>query len=75
MRPRVVVCLGATAAKALLGPAIRVTVDRGRWLESDLAERVMVTVHPSSILHAPPEDFARAYAGLVNDLTLIARAD
>ena len=75
VRPRVVVCLGATAAKALLGPAIRVTVDRGRWLDSDLAERVMVTVHPSAILRAPPEDFADAYAGLVKDLALIARVN
>ncbi|MGH8799435.1 MAG: UdgX family uracil-DNA binding protein, partial [Casimicrobiaceae bacterium] len=65
VRPRIVVCLGATAAKALLGAAIRVTVDRGRWLESDLAERVMVTVHPSAILRAPPEDFDEAYAALV----------
>ncbi|MGH8713146.1 MAG: UdgX family uracil-DNA binding protein, partial [Casimicrobiaceae bacterium] len=73
VRPRIVVCLGATAAKALLGPAIRVTVDRGRWLESDLAERVMVTVHPSAILRAPPEDFDAAYAALVRDLSLAAR--
>ncbi|MGH8313798.1 MAG: uracil-DNA glycosylase family protein, partial [Steroidobacterales bacterium] len=72
--PRIVVCLGATAAKALLGAAIRVTVDRGRWLESDLAERVMVTVHPSAILRAPPEDFDEAYAALVRDLSLIVRA-
>lgn len=75
VRPRIVVCLGATAAKALLGPAIRVTVDRGPWLESDLAERVMVTVHPSAILRAPPEDFAEAYGALVKDLSLLARAD
>ena len=75
VRPRVVVCLGATAAKALLGPAIRVTVDRGRWLESDLAEHVMVTVHPSAILRAPAEDFDQAYARLVKDLAMIAGVD
>jgi uracil-DNA glycosylase len=40
------IILGATAAKALLGSRVRVTVDRGRWLKSDLAEHVMVTVHP-----------------------------
>ena len=74
VKPKIIVCLGATAAKALLGPAMRVTVDRGRWLDSDLAERVMVTVHPSSILRAPREEFDDAYAALVRDLKLLARS-
>jgi DNA polymerase len=74
VKPRIVVCLGATAAKALLGPSIRVSVDRGRWLESDLAAHVMVTVHPSAVLRAPREDFADAYTALVRDFTLLARA-
>jgi DNA polymerase len=73
VQPRIVVCLGATAAKALLGPSVRVTVDRGRWLESGLAEHVMVTVHPSSILRVPREDFDRAFAALVKDLSLLSR--
>jgi uracil-DNA glycosylase len=50
VKPDVLVCLGATAAKALLGSQVRVTRDRGRLLESDLAPSVTVTVHPSSIL-------------------------
>lgn len=50
VRPDVVVCLGAVAAGALLGSGVRVTVDRGRPLETDLAPRALVTVHPSSIL-------------------------
>lgn len=74
VKPRIVVCLGATAAQTLLGPSIRVSVDRGRWLESDLAEHVMVTVHPSAVLRAPREDFADAYAALVRDFTLVARS-
>lgn len=74
VKPRIVVCLGATAAQALLGPSIRVSVDRGRWLESDLAEHVMVTVHPSAVLRVPREEFADAYAALVRDFTLLARS-
>jgi DNA polymerase len=73
IKPSIIVCLGATAAKALLGPSARVTVDRGKWLESDLAEHVMVTVHPSSILRVPREDFDDAYAALVRDFKLLAR--
>jgi len=50
LRPRVIVCLGATAAKTLLGRQFRVTRDRGRLVESDLAEFVTATIHPSAIL-------------------------
>jgi uracil-DNA glycosylase family protein len=53
VRPRLVVCLGATAAQAVLGASFRVTRDRGRLFASDLAPAVMATVHPSSILRAP----------------------
>jgi DNA polymerase len=56
--PRVLVCLGATAAQALLGRSFRVTQDRGRLLPSDLAPAVIATVHPSSILRAEAEDRA-----------------
>jgi DNA polymerase len=73
VKPSIIVCLGATAAKALLGPSVRVTVDRGKWLESDLAEHVMVTVHPSSILRVPRGDFDDAYAALVRDFKLLAK--
>ncbi len=55
LRPSVIVCLGATAAQALLGPAFRVTQHRGEFVESPLAPHVMATVHPSSILRAPDE--------------------
>jgi len=55
LRPAVIVCLGATAAQALLGSQFRVTQLRGEFIESPLAPHVMATVHPSSILRAPDE--------------------
>jgi uracil-DNA glycosylase family protein len=55
LKPKVVVCLGATAAQALLGRAFRVTEQRGEFVKSELAPYVMATVHPSSILRAPDE--------------------
>ncbi len=55
LQPKVIVCLGATAAQALLGADFRVTKHRGEFLKSELAPYVMATVHPSSILRAPDE--------------------
>src|SRR5487761_358115 len=55
LKPKVVVCLGATAAQALFGRDFRVTLHRGEFLKSPLAPFVMATVHPSSILRAPDE--------------------
>ncbi|HXN24842.1 MAG TPA: UdgX family uracil-DNA binding protein [Candidatus Dormibacteraeota bacterium] len=55
LQPKVIVCLGATAAQALLGKEFRVTLHRGEFIESKLARYVMATVHPSSILRAPDE--------------------
>ena len=75
VRPRVVVCLGATAAQALLGSHVRVTKDRGRLMPADFAERAMVTVHPSSILRAPDDEQRRKdRQGLVRDLSVVAEA-
>jgi DNA polymerase len=59
VRPDVIVCLGATAAQALLGRAFKVTTSRGRRVESALAPFVMATVHPSSLLRAPDDDTRR----------------
>jgi uracil-DNA glycosylase family protein len=55
LQPQVIVCLGATAAQALLGRDFRVTQHRGELIESPLAPFIMATVHPSSILRAPDE--------------------
>lgn len=73
VRPRVLVCLGATAAQALIGRHVRVTQDRGRPLDSPLAEHVLATVHPSSLLRAPDEAARHAaYAAFVEDLRAVA---
>jgi len=75
VKPRVVVCLGSTAAQAILGPKFRVSVQRGTFVESDLAELVTATVHPSSILRAPSDDARRIERALfVKDLRKISAA-
>jgi len=69
LRPTVVVALGASAARALLGSTVRVLKDRGKWFEIARAKAVTVTVHPSSILRAPDrESRDRAMAEFVSDL-------
>jgi len=77
VRPRALVCLGATAAKALLGSGFSVTAERGVFIESPLASLVMATVHPASILRAPTHEARdQAMDGLVKDLkALAARLD
>jgi DNA polymerase len=74
VEPKVVVCLGATAAQALLGRQFRVTQQRGRFLESTgLAPLVTATVHPSSILRAPDDETRdREMAAFVADLSVVA---
>jgi len=72
VRPRVLVLLGAVAAQALLGRQFRVTQNRGKLLESDLAKAVLATVHPSSILRGEPEDRERNFAAFVDDLRAAA---
>ena len=59
VRPRIIVALGATAAQALFGKAVRVTRDRGRLIPSHWAPHAAVTVHPASLLRAPDEDARR----------------
>lgn len=66
LRPRVLVCLGATAAQALLGRTFRVTKQRGTAVDSPLAEVVVATIHPSAILRARDRD--AEYASFVADL-------
>ena len=74
VKPRVIVCLGATAAQALLGRQFRVTQQRGKFVESALAEYVTATVHPSSILRAPDAETRHAeMARLVEDFRGVAR--
>jgi uracil-DNA glycosylase len=76
LSPDIVVALGATAAKALLGPSFRVTKSRGvimPWTDPGGTERqILATIHPSAVLRS--DDREEAYAGLVNDLTVASRA-
>jgi len=74
IRPRVLVCLGATAAQALLGKAFKVSQQRGQFVPSPLAPRVTATVHPSSILRAPDDEQRHAeMQRFVADLARVAR--
>jgi uracil-DNA glycosylase len=75
VKPRVIVCLGATAAQAVIDRKFKVTAHRGEFVPSTLAPFVMATVHPSSILRAP-DDEARhqEMAHFVEDLRAAARA-
>lgn len=73
IKPLVLVCLGATAANALLGRDFRVTVQRGQVLSSKLATHTVATVHPSSILRQPTsEDRKREMEQFVVDLRVVA---
>jgi uracil-DNA glycosylase len=60
LHPRIIVCLGATAAKTLLGNAFKVSVERGQFIKSPLAPLVTATVHPSSILREPDSEARKA---------------
>ncbi len=73
IQPRIMVCLGATAAQALLGSSFRVTQERGTWLDSPMAEKVLATVHPSSVLRARgSQEREKMYAEFVSDLRVVA---
>lgn len=75
LRPRVIVCLGATAAKALLGASFKVSTQRGLFVESPLAPLVTSTVHPSSILRERDSEARhQAMRAFVGDLIRVADA-
>jgi uracil-DNA glycosylase len=70
VKPRALVVMGATAAQSLLGKSFRVTQERGKPLDSELAEIVVATIHPSAVLRA--EDREEMFVGLVRDLRVVA---
>jgi uracil-DNA glycosylase family protein len=71
LKPRVLICLGATAAESIFGRKTAVLANRGKWLESPWCERTLVTVHPSAILRIPdPETKESEFEALVRDLKL-----
>jgi uracil-DNA glycosylase family protein len=75
VQPRAVVCLGATAAQALLGRDFKVTAHRGEFVESSLAPLVLATVHPSSLLRAQDDETRhRETKRFIDDLRKVARA-
>ena len=74
VQPSVLVCLGATAAQSLLGRDFRVTQHRGKLLDSDLAEHVTATIHPSAILRQQDEESRHAeFLAFVDDLRVVAQ--
>ncbi|WP_375432118.1 UdgX family uracil-DNA binding protein [uncultured Friedmanniella sp.] len=75
--PQLVVCLGASAAKSLLGPTFRLTAERGEVRERDTpvgVRRVLATLHPSAVLRTQGPERDEAFAGLVTDLRTAAAA-
>ena len=72
--PRAIVALGATAAQGLFGSDFRVSKQRGELIDSDLAEIVTATVHPSSILRGEPDERAMEMKALIEDLRVVATA-
>jgi uracil-DNA glycosylase len=73
IHPELIVALGATAARSLFAAPVRVTEERGKFLDSELG-RVLITVHPSSLLRlVEGQDFENEFAKLVADLRLIAK--
>src|SRR6266581_132762 len=72
--PEIIVCLGGTAVRALLGPKAKVLANRGKFFDSEWGPKILVTVHPSSILRVPPEDRDQAFDLFVKDLAQITRA-
>ena len=75
IKPRVIICLGSTAAQAVIGPKFRVSTQRATFVQSDLAPFVTATVHPSSILRAPTDEARRTeLARFIDDLKAIRAA-
>jgi DNA polymerase len=70
VKPSLVVCLGATATRALLGPRATLSRYRGSVIERDTGPSLLVTVHPSFILRVPPQSRDSVYQGLVADLRI-----
>lgn len=74
IQPEMLVALGATAARSLMGKAIPVTAFRGQLLERSDGLKVLITLHPSALLRAPPELWDEAYAAWLKDLSPIEHA-
>jgi uracil-DNA glycosylase len=74
LKPQVIVCLGATAAQALFGTKFKLTQHRGQFLDTTLANYVLATVHPSSILRAPDDETRHEeMQKFIDDLKLVVK--
>ena len=75
VRPRIVVCLGATAARSMIGDQFRLMKQHGQWMKTEWAPQTMATIHPSAVLRGDdPPTQERNYAILVEDLGKVATA-
>jgi DNA polymerase len=74
VKPAVIVCMGATAAQALLGRDYRLTKERGTFRSNGDGPRITSTIHPSAVLRAPDTDRDAMYEGLVADLRKVLQA-
>jgi len=75
VKPRAIICLGSTAAQAIISPKFKVTIQRGQFVKSPLAQFVTATVHPSSILRAPTDEARHMeMRRFIDDLTKIRKA-
>jgi uracil-DNA glycosylase len=73
VEPEALVALGATAARSLMGRAVPVMAQRGRWLEREDGRKVLITLHPSALLRVPPEDREEAFDAFTKDLSKAAK--
>lgn len=75
VKPRAIICLGSTAAQAVIGPKFKVSIERATFVKSPLAPFVTATVHPSSILRAPSDEARKEETKrFINDLKKIRKA-
>ena len=72
VKPKLVVCLGATAAQSLMGRDFRITAERAKFFPHRWADELVATIHPSAILRTPAERYQEEYGLLVRDLRIIA---
>jgi uracil-DNA glycosylase len=68
VQPKALVALGATAARSLMGHAVSVTAERGKWLERADGRKVLITLHPSALLRVLPDEREAAFDAFVADL-------
>jgi DNA polymerase len=73
IRPRLIIALGATAARSLTGQTLGIERSRGRVVQHDDASDLLITVHPSYLLRVPPASYEREFARFVSDLQLACR--